>query len=119
MEKGSGKTLLTMIGEGAVFEGVLSVPHSIRIDGTLRNGRLETTETLTVGATGVVEADVTARNAIIGGIVIGNVSIAERLELESHASLTGDLKARTLVVNEGATFKGKSVMGSDTTSVNV
>jgi len=115
MDKGSGKTLLTMVGEGAVFEGVLNVPHSIRIDGTLK-GKLETSETVTIGATGVVEADIAARNAIVGGLVIGNVTISERVELEAHASLTGDLKTKTLVINEGATFKGKSVMGNGSPS---
>jgi cytoskeletal protein CcmA (bactofilin family) len=111
MEKGTGKTLLTMIGEGAVFEGVLTVPHSIRIDGTLK-GKLETSETVTIGASGMVEADIIARNAIVGGTIVGNVTVSERVELESHASLTGDLKTKTLVINEGAAFKGKSVMGN-------
>ena len=117
MEKGSGKTLLTMIGEEAVFEGTLNVPHSVRVDGTIR-GKIETGETIIIGASGVVEADIVARNAIIGGTVIGNMSILERVELEAHASLTGDLKTKTLVINEGAAFKGKSVMGNDTVSAD-
>jgi len=112
MEKGNAKTLLTMLGEGSVLEGTLSVPHSVRVDGTLK-GKLDTAETLTVGANGVLEADLRARNAIIGGKVIGNITVEERVELESHASLTGDLKARTLVINEGATFQGKSIMAPD------
>lgn len=114
MDKSNTKTLLTMLGEGSVFEGTLAVPHSVRVDGTLK-GKLETTETLIVGANGVLEADLQARNAIIGGKVIGNVSVEERVELEAHASLTGDLKARTLVVNEGATFQGKSMMAANGT----
>lgn len=109
MEKGNEKGLHTIIGSGTVIEGTIVVPHSVRIDGTLK-GKLETTETLTVGSTGRIEADVTARNAIIGGIVQGNLNIQERVELESKSSLVGDLVTRDLVINEGATFHGKCTM---------
>ena len=109
MDKNSSKGLYTMIGEGTVVEGTVRVPHSVRVDGTVR-GELHTVETLTIGATGVVEADVTARSAIIGGKVVGNLSVEDRVELESKASLTGDLKAMDLVINEGATFHGNCSM---------
>jgi cytoskeletal protein CcmA (bactofilin family) len=112
MEKSGGKGLLTMVGGGSVFEGTLTVPHDIRIEGTLK-GRLETAETVTIGPTGVVEADIRARNAIIGGKVVGNLIVEERVELESKASLNGDLKTKSLIINEGATFQGKSVMGEE------
>lgn len=116
MEKGTRKDLLTMIGDGAVVEGTLSVPHAVRIEGTLKNGRLEAAETVTIGVTGVVEGDVHARNAIIGGKVIGNVHVEERIELESHATLNGDLQCKTLIINEGASFQGKSMMGQSSSA---
>ena len=109
MSKVDAKGLYTMIGEGTVVEGTITVPHSIRIDGTLR-GRLETIETLTVGSSGVLEADIVAKSAIIGGKVIGNLTTEERVELESNASLKGDLKTRDLIINEGAAFEGNCNM---------
>ena len=109
MGKESPRGLYTMIGENTVVEGTIIVPHSIRIDGTLR-GRLETTEMLTVGNGGVVEADVVARSAIIGGKVVGNLSIEDRVELESNSSLKGDLKTRDIIINEGAVFQGNCAM---------
>ncbi len=112
MEKGDRKNLLTIFGDGAVLEGSLTVPHSVRIEGTLK-GKLETAETVTIGVSGDVEADIRARSALIGGRVVGNLIAEERVELESTASLTGDLRCRTLVINEGATFKGRSTMGEE------
>ena len=109
MAKPEAKGLYTMIGEGTVVEGTITVPHSIRIDGTIR-GKLETVETLMVGSSGVLEADVIAKSAIIGGKVIGNLITEDRVELESNASLKGDLKTRDLIINEGATFQGNCVM---------
>ena len=49
-----------MIGEGTSLEGTIVVPHSIRIDGTVK-GKIETSETLTVGDTGVIDADIIAK----------------------------------------------------------
>jgi len=109
MEKGSDKGLQTIIGPGTSVEGTITVPHSIRIDGTLK-GKLETAETLTVGDAGHIEADIVAKSAIIGGSVRGNLSVEDRVELEANASLIGDLKTRDLVINEGATFHGNCTM---------
>jgi cytoskeletal protein CcmA (bactofilin family) len=111
MEKGSSKGLYTMLGEGTQFEGTVVVPHSIRIEGTFK-GRIETSEDLTVGAAGHIEADIRAKNAIIGGKVIGNVTVENRIELEGNSSLIGDLKARDLIINEGAVFHGNCSMAT-------
>jgi cytoskeletal protein CcmA (bactofilin family) len=94
MDKKTEKGFYTMIGEGASFEGAVIVPHGIRIDGAFK-GKIDASEMLTIGNTGVVEADITA---------------AERIELESRASFVGDLQTRDLVINEGALFHGKSQM---------
>ncbi len=109
MEKSNDKGLHTIMGEGTHLEGTLTVPHSVRIDGILK-GRLETTETLTVGSTGQIEADIIAKSAIIGGSVRGNLSVEDRVELEAKSSLIGDLKTRDLIINEGATFHGNCSM---------
>jgi cytoskeletal protein CcmA (bactofilin family) len=109
MDKTKDKGLHTIIGEGTTLEGTITVPHSIRIEGTLK-GKLETTETLTVGNTGHIEADIIAKSAIIGGTVRGNLSVEDRVELEANSSLIGDLRTRDLVINEGATFHGNCSM---------
>jgi cytoskeletal protein CcmA (bactofilin family) len=109
MDKKTEKGFYTMIGEGACFEGSVVVPHGIRIDGAFK-GKIEASEMLTIGNTGVVEADIKAKSIIIGGKVSGNIVAAERVELESKASFIGDLQTRDLVINEGALFHGKCLM---------
>jgi cytoskeletal protein CcmA (bactofilin family) len=108
MDKKTEKGFFTMIGEGAVIEGTISVPHGVRIDGHFK-GKIEATEIL-IGNTGVVEADIKAASIIIGGKVNGNVIAEGRLELEERASLIGDLRTRDLIINEGAVFHGTSSM---------
>jgi len=44
--------------------------------------------------------------------VQGNITVNERCELKSKCTLQGDLKAARLVIEEGATFVGKSEVTS-------
>jgi len=46
--------------------------------------------------------------------VHGNITVAERCELKSKCTLQGDLKAARLVIEDGATFIGKSEVTSGT-----
>src|SRR5262249_11746060 len=48
------------------------------------------------------------KSITIYGKVHGNVTVTERCELKSKCVLQGDLKATRLVIEEGATFIGKS-----------
>jgi len=109
MDKNSEKGFRTMIGEGAVLEGTISVPHGMRIDGTFK-GKIDVAEMLTVGNNGAVEAEIRAKSVIIGGRVAGNVFAAERIELESKAIHQGDLQTRELIINQGAIFNGRCSM---------
>jgi cytoskeletal protein CcmA (bactofilin family) len=109
MDKNGEKGFYTMIGEGTSFEGSITVPHGIRIDGAFK-GKIESSGMLTIGTTGVLEADIKAKSIIIGGKVSGNIVGAERVELESKASFIGDLQTHDLVINEGALFHGKCLM---------
>lgn len=108
MEK-HGKGLISILGPGTVFEGTMQVPHGLHIEGKFK-GRIETTETLTVGSSAEIVAEIYAKNAIISGTVHGNIVVENRIELEEKASLIGNLKARELIINEGAVFHGNSSM---------
>ena len=63
---------------------------------------------LTVGENADVGAEVKSKTVIVKGKVHGNITVQERCELHSHSQLIGDLKAARLVIEEGATFVGKS-----------
>jgi cytoskeletal protein CcmA (bactofilin family) len=109
MQKNGSKGLYTMIGEGTVIEGRLVAPHGLRIDGSV-NGSIETNDILTVGTTGVIEAEVSAKSAVVGGRIQGNLQVEDRLELQANASLIGNVSTRNLVIHEGAQFHGNCAM---------
>lgn len=72
------------------------------------DGEILSSGTLTIGATGTVEGNIQAESVTIHGKVNGNVTVEERCELKGQARLHGDLEAPRLVMEEGATFIGKS-----------
>ncbi len=70
------------------------------------NGDIQTKGTLTVAMGGDVRADVQVGNAIIEGRLQGTIHADGRVELRSTAFLLGDIYAKTIVVQEGAAFRG-------------
>ena len=109
MEKGHGKGSYTIFGEGTVFEGSVVVPHNLRIEGSFK-GKIEASEEVVISSTGKVNADIKAKSAIVGGQIVGNLMVEDRIELEQNASLIGDLRAKDLIINEGALFHGNCSM---------
>lgn len=107
-----GKGLNTIIGKGSTFEGTLNVMNSLRVEGIVR-GKINCTETLTLGRDGMLEAEILAKNAILGGKVVGNIKALDKVELESHSSLHGDITTRQLMINEGAFFHGNCEMNPE------
>jgi cytoskeletal protein CcmA (bactofilin family) len=116
-ESGEIKTTneLNFIGTGTYLEGAIEAKGSMRIDGKVK-GAVKAADTLTVGAKGEISGEVHARTAIVGGKIEGDVRVEEKLVLEANSILVGNLKAKKLVIDDGAVFQGKSDMGATKSS---
>jgi cytoskeletal protein CcmA (bactofilin family) len=101
----------TIIGKGTKIEGSMEVAQSIRIDGSFK-GTLNASDTLIVGSSGeLIDVTIKIKNAIIGGVVKGNVIASNKVTLESTSRLEGDLTAKLLIIEEGALFSGNCTSG--------
>lgn len=105
----------TLIGEGAVFDGNLMIPNTIRIDGTV-NGNCACEATLILGETGQIFGNINAYNIIISGSVKGDITAKGKLEFLPTGRLVGNIVANTLVIDEGAYVDGKCTMTSESPS---
>jgi cytoskeletal protein CcmA (bactofilin family) len=99
----------TLIGHTTMIKGSMTSSGALRIDGQVE-GDISTTADLIIGETGKIKATVSAKNAIVAGLVTGNMDINEKLELLPTAKVAGDLKAGVLIISEGAVFKGNCEM---------
>jgi len=108
-EFGRGGELNTIIGKGSSVKGDLKIQNSLRIDGQVK-GKIDVTDTVVVGKEGRVVGEINAKNVMLAGKVQGNVTAEAKVLLESKSSVTGDIKASRLVIDEGAFFDGKCIM---------
>ena len=109
---------LNLIAAGTVFEGKLRTPGSIRIDGKIV-GEVSATQGISIGNSGEIEGNVSAKNVTIGGRIKGAILAQEKLVLESKAIVHGDIRAARLVIDEGAVFDGNCKMAEAKPSANV
>ncbi|MFH0988561.1 MAG: polymer-forming cytoskeletal protein [bacterium] len=105
---------LNLIGAGTVVEGKIKSQGSVRIDGKLV-GDVTASENLAVGLTGEIEGNTTAKNVTVGGKVHGAITASEKLVFEGKAVVKGDIRAATLVIDEGCKFDGKVNMSEKST----
>ena len=101
----------TIIGKDTVINGTLDIRGSLRVDGTVK-GKVICSDCVTIGATGHVEAEIQANTAIIAGRMLGNVVTTEKIELQAKCEMEGDLKTKSLVIEQGALFCGACNMKS-------
>ena len=110
MAEHSGKDVLSSDVE---IKGSIKFQKELLIDGKVE-GEINSDGVLTIGENADIRGEVKTKSITVYGKVHGNITVAERCELKSKCTLQGDLKAARLVIEEGATFIGKSEVTSGT-----
>jgi len=89
------------------IEGSITFQKELLIDGKVR-GQINSEGVLTIGENAHIRGEIKTKSVTVHGKVNGNIT-AERCELKSKCTLRGDLKAARLIIDEGATFIGRSL----------
>jgi len=100
----------TIIGESILVNGRLDGDEDLTVRGRVE-GAINLTKTLTIEPSGIVKADVSVRNVIISGVVVGNVTASESVELTQEGRMVGDIRAPRVIIVDGASFRGRVDMG--------
>jgi cytoskeletal protein CcmA (bactofilin family) len=111
----SAEELNGFMDQGTEFEGELRFKDTFRIDGSLK-GRIVSDNTLIVGESGRVDADIECAVVSIRGTVSGRVHGRERIELLAGSRVQATLVSPKLVIEEGAFFQGQCDMGGEKTA---
>jgi len=107
---GKGFSNLTaFIDQGSEFEGKLSFKDTVRIDGRFM-GEISSENTLVVGETGEIEAQIDSPTVVISGTVFGDVQASRQLVMHKSARLKGNVTTASLVMEEGAMLNGSVKM---------
>jgi len=94
------------IGKSLVIKGEVTGSESLYIDGRVEGSINLAGNRVTVGRNGVVAANINAREIVVLGKVRGNLVASDRVDIRSEGSLTGDVVAQRISIEDGAFFKG-------------
>lgn len=94
------------IGRSVVIKGDISGSESLYIDGRVEGTINFTDSRVTIGRNAVIVANVTAKEVVVMGTVTGNIHCADRLDIRSEGTVTGDVVTPRVCIEDGALVKG-------------
>lgn len=112
--------LKTIIADDVEINGSVKTTGGVKLGGKIV-GDLTSGGDVLVEKTASVKGNVTVNSVVVLGQVRGNIVARERIELKGSAQVTGDIKAKRLVVEDGVSLSGKTEItpsesaGGDTT----
>jgi cytoskeletal protein CcmA (bactofilin family) len=95
------------IGKSVQIRGEVRGSEDLLVEGFVEGTITLTESRLTVGPNARLQADVSARDVVLMGTVVGNIVATGRVELRGGANLIGDIQASRLSIEENAGFTGK------------
>jgi cytoskeletal protein CcmA (bactofilin family) len=101
-----------VFGPRATFSGQLRCDGSVRLEGTVEGGRVETPANVLITESARIMADIDAKTVSIAGAYKGTI-VADRVELLEGGRLWGTIKVRSFLLDEGAHFQGELIMQTD------
>jgi cytoskeletal protein CcmA (bactofilin family) len=101
---------LSIIAAGMTVRGDIDSNNTVKVEGMVC-GNVRVRQQVLVAKEGVVQGDIDAREAIVGGSVDGAIRATERVEIQSGATVSGDITTRRISVAEGGCLNGIIRMG--------
>lgn len=97
------------------IKGTIKFTNDLVIDGKIE-GEITSDGNLTVGENARIRAEIKTGSVVVYGKIHGNITVTDRVELKAGAEIVGDIKAKTLAIEAGAVFVGKSTVGTPASS---
>ncbi|MFQ5606826.1 MAG: polymer-forming cytoskeletal protein [Candidatus Zixiibacteriota bacterium] len=113
----TGDQMNTILGKETTFTGTLEVRGGLRVDGVVK-GKIISSDEVTIGSTGMVEAQIEANSVVVAGKLVGDIISNERIELQANCDVEGDLRSKSLVIEQGAVFCGGCNMKEGKANLN-
>jgi cytoskeletal protein CcmA (bactofilin family) len=98
---------MSCLGSSIQIKGQITGEEDLQIDGKIEGPISLRGQKLTVGHTGQLNSEVSAREVIVHGNITGNLAVQDRVEIKRDASVVGDVKASRISIEDGAHFKGR------------
>lgn len=102
----AGTATTTAIGPSIVIKGKLKSDEDLIVKGRIE-AEISSSKALLVENSGIVKANVRVKSARISGVLVGNITAEERVEIAADGRMVGDIIAPKIIINDGAAFRGR------------
>jgi cytoskeletal protein CcmA (bactofilin family) len=103
---GQAKATTTAIGPTIVIKGKLRSDEDLVVKGRIE-AEIHSSKALLVENSGIIKANVRVKSARISGVLVGNITAEERVEIAPDGRMVGDITAPKIIINDGAAFRGR------------
>ena len=103
-------TASTIIGPTIKVDGNLHGEEDLVVLGRVE-GSISLTKTLIIDEPGVVKAEISVAHMIVNGVVVGNTTASDSVQITETGRVVGDIKAPRVIIVDGARFRGAVDMG--------
>jgi len=114
--KKNDEQIKAYMGKDTVFNGELTFDGTVRIDGKFE-GKVITEDTLVVGETGHLVAEISAGTVICMGRVEGTVIASKKIEIHSSSKVIGNVQSPALYIELGGVMDGTCHMDEKQTKI--
>ena len=105
LQKNEELPIKAYLGSDALFKGTLDFEGTVRIDGKFE-GTVNTNDTLVIGETGDIQAEVEVGTLVCKGKLKGNVVASKQIEMHAASRITGNVRTPALNIELGAVLDG-------------
>lgn len=108
---------LSIIAANHRVVGTVTANEDLVVQGRVE-GRILSDATLVIDQSAIVEGEVLARHVIVRGVVVGDISAVEQIEVAPSGQVLGDLKTRRLALKAGGRISGVVHTGVEVAAPN-
>ena len=99
----------TTIGPTIVIRGKLTSNENLVIRGRIE-AEINSSKDVKLESSGIINADMRVKSVTVSGIIVGDIHAEERVWFAPEARVVGDVYTPRLVVEDGASFRGRIEM---------
>ncbi|MGZ3428236.1 MAG: bactofilin family protein [Polyangia bacterium] len=105
-ENGAKQATTTAIGPTIIIKGKLRSDEDLIVKGRIE-AEISSSKALLVENSGIIKANIRVKSARISGVLVGNVTAEDLVEIAPDGRMVGDLTAPKIIINDGAAFRGR------------
>jgi cytoskeletal protein CcmA (bactofilin family) len=96
----------SMVAEAVAIVGQLNCQDDLSLEGQFKGSIQATNCTVIVGLNALADGDITAKNLLVKGKVVGEISVSDRIIIAKTGAIIGNLQAARVELENGAKYKG-------------